>query len=190
MSKKTFLLGAIASIIAINSVFADTIVTSQSYVDNHDALKQDKITAGITGNVVTYNGTQNGQAQFSERGIFDPDTNFDYDTNEVATGHEGDLVTAESIFPAVGIIYQDLTDLGEQIDGLGEQIEQATNLPETTVTYKTCYQEVNGDCILWNLSDKNVYGHECETSSDCPCSGGYYGCNNGRCDIDGGCMVF
>ena len=33
MSKKLFLFGTIASVIAINSVFADTIVTSKSYVD-------------------------------------------------------------------------------------------------------------------------------------------------------------
>lgn len=36
MSKKALLLGAIASIIAINSVFADTTVTSKAYVDNQD----------------------------------------------------------------------------------------------------------------------------------------------------------
>ena len=38
---KTLLLGAIASIIAINSVVANTIVTSQTYVDNADARKVD-----------------------------------------------------------------------------------------------------------------------------------------------------
>ncbi len=47
MSKK-LLLGAIASIIAINSVFADTTstVTSRQYVDNALETKQDKITTG------------------------------------------------------------------------------------------------------------------------------------------------
>jgi hypothetical protein len=110
MSKKSFLLGAIVSVLTLNA-FADTTatVTSRNYVDAQDALKQDKITAGTTGNVVTYNGTQNGQAQFSERAIFDPETNFDYENNEVASGHEGDLVTAESIFPAVGNLYQSQT---------------------------------------------------------------------------------
>ena len=229
MIKKSFLLGAIASVIAINSVFADAIVTSKSYVDNRDALKQDKITAGTTGNVVTYNGTQNGQAQFSERAIFDPETGWDDENGEIVSGHEGDLVTADSIFPGVNQLYQQMDELPlngpantvamynrlGQLGGPGgsrgiydgsttydsstdaDKLVTASvvqnvsnNLPETTVTYKTCYQEVNGDCILWNLSDKNVYGHECETSSDCPCSGGYYSCNNGRCDIDGGCMGF
>ncbi len=81
MSKKSLLLGAIASVVAINSVFADTIVTSQSYVDNHDALKQDKITAGTTGNVVTYNGAQNGQTQFAERAIFDGTNEYNEQTD-------------------------------------------------------------------------------------------------------------
>ena len=47
MSKKPLFIGAVASIIAINSVFANTIVTSQTYVDNADALKQDIITTGL-----------------------------------------------------------------------------------------------------------------------------------------------
>lgn len=178
--------GAIASIIAINSVFADTIVTSQSYVDNHDALKQDKITAGTTGNVVTYNGTQNGQAQFSERAIFDPATGFD-ENDKVISGHEGDLVTADSIFPDVSNLYQ-------QIRQAYQQIEQATNLSETTVTYKTCTEWLDGaahtdqNCILWNLSDKGVYG-KCRMHSDCAwmnsqCTGDSAGlCNTdtGKC---------
>ena len=81
MIKKSFLLGAIASVIAINSVFADTIVTSKKYVDDRDALKQDKITAGTTGNVVLYNGTQNGQTQFSERAIYDGSNDYDETTD-------------------------------------------------------------------------------------------------------------
>ena len=166
MSKKSLLFGAIASVITINSVFADTIVTSQSYVDNRDALKQDKITAGTTGNVVTYNGTQNGQAQFSERAIFDPATGFD-ENNEVVSGHEGDLVTAGLIVPAVSNLYQ--------------QIEQATNLPQMTTTNKVCTEWVAGqshtdaNCLLWNLTDQTVYGclargALCITNSEC-CNG-------------------
>ena len=217
MIKNSLLLGAIASVIAINSVFADTIVTSQSYVDNHDALKQDKITAGTTGNVVTYNGTQNGQAQFSERAIFDPETSWDDEYGEIVSGHEGDLVTAGVILPAVSNImsgpantvamygpegflgsdsrgiydgsttYNSSTDADKLVTA--SVVQNATNnLPETTVTYKTCYQEVNGDCILWNLSDRDVYGR-CLSSTDCEhlnCPAGSSGsCSNGQCACTG-----
>ena len=173
MSKKILLLGAIASIIAINSAFANTVVTSQTYVDNADALKQDKITAGTTGSVVTYNGTQNGQAQFSERGIFNFET--DLVNGEIVSGHEGDLLDAGSILPAlVGmddalqgtagnvIIYDENGYAGGErgiYDGSNEYdsstdadklvtasvVQNASNnLPTKTVTYKTCTRWVDG----------------------------------------------
>ena len=94
MSKKPLLFGTIASIIAINSVLADTTtstVTSRDYVDAQDALKQDKITAGTTGNVVLYNGTQNGQTQFTERGIYDGADEYD-ETNDA-----NKLITAGAV---------------------------------------------------------------------------------------------
>ncbi len=184
--KQALFIGAIASILTINSVLADTVVTSRNYVDTQDALKQDKITAGTTGSVVTYNGAQNGQTQFSERGIFNPETDFDFNNNEVATGHEGDLVTAD-IYPAVGHMYNQVGDIYNQINVLGAQIQQATNnLPETTVTYKTCVGwnsefHTDNNCILWNLSDAKVYG-KCNTNNDCP--GVCDFCNNGTCVTD------
>ncbi len=99
--KQALFIGAIASILTINSVIADTTITSKNYVDAQDALKQDKITAGTTGNVVTYNGTQNGQSQFSERGIFDFATGLDDENGTVVSGHEGDLLDAGTIVPAL-----------------------------------------------------------------------------------------
>jgi hypothetical protein len=181
MIKKSLLLGAIASIIAINSVFADTIVTSQSYVDNRDALKQDKITAGTTGNVVTYNGTQNGQAQFSERAIFDPETSWDDEYGEIVSGHEGDLVTAGVILPAVSNImsgpantvamygpegflgsdsrgiydgsttYDSSTDANKLVTA--SVVQNATNLPETASTNKVC--------VGWEEGKENAGDYYC-----------------------------
>ncbi len=185
MSKKSLFIGAVASIIAINSVLADTVVTSRNYVDTQDALKQDKITAGTTGNVVTYNGTQNGQAQFSERAIFDPDTNFDYENNEVVSGHEGDLVTAD-IYPAVVDIYN-------QMDDIYNQIQQATNLPTITTSKMTCVDLP--DCTLWTMADQTVYGQcwasgaQCQSRAECAtnCCNGTYGCsaNGNNCTCGG-----
>ncbi len=174
MSKKSLLLGAVASIIAINSVFADTTVTSRNYVDTQDALKQDKITAGTTGNVVTYNGTQNGQAQFSERAIFDPATGFD-ENQEVVSGHEGDLVTAGLIIPVVSnimegpantvVMYNSLGQLGGPGGSRGiydgsttydsstdaDKLVTASvvqnvsnNLPQKTVTHRICTSWIDG----------------------------------------------
>ena len=178
--KQALFIGAIASIIAINSVIADTVVTSRGYVDAADALKQDKITAGTTGNVVTYNGTQNGQAQFSERAIFDPATGLD-GNDEVVSGHEGDLVTAGLIIPGVNQLYQQITDLGEQIPQDGFYQQRAMTPP-------TCAETAsNGDCLLWSIGSviyvfsPNDWGGVCsldgETCRDAStCCGG--GCNS------------
>ncbi len=87
---KKLLFGLIGAIVATNA-FANQIVTSQTYVDNMDALKQDKITAGTTGAVVTYNGEIDGQAQFSEQAIYDGTTTYD------ATTDANKLVTAGAV---------------------------------------------------------------------------------------------
>ena len=186
MIKKSFLLGAIASIIAINSVFADTIVTSKSYVDT---TRQATIPASGTNantpgeTVVTYTDTA---GTIGERGIFNPETDFDLQNNTIAPGHEGDLVTA-GIFPDVGRMYN-------QIREIQNNMPDFDDLPETTVTYKTCTEWLDGaahtdqNCILWNLTDKDVYG-KCRNHSDCDwmdsqCTGDSAGtCNRdtGKC---------
>ena len=79
--KRTFLFATIASILSINAFADPATITTQDYVDTADALKQDKITAGTTGNVVLYNGTQNGQTQFSERAIYDGTNDYDETTD-------------------------------------------------------------------------------------------------------------
>ena len=175
MSKKPLFIGAIASIIAINQVVADTTVTSKQYVDTTrqatiPAAGTNANTPGST--VVTYTGTA---GQIGERGIFNPETNFDYENNEVASGHEDDLVTAGSIFPAVGDLYQ--------------QIEQATNLPTITTSKMTCVD--SPDCTLWAVADQTVYGQclghgqSCgTTTAECAarcCDGASISCSGNNC---------
>ena len=168
MIKKSFLLGAIASVIAINSVFADTIVTSKSYVDT---TRQATIPASGTNantpgeTVVTYTDTA---GTIGERGILEPGqtVNLQTDANKLVTVAQ------------VGAALQ----------------EVANNLPATTVTYKTCYESQNADCILWELTDKIVFGPQCTTSADCRnvCQemgfGGCGGsCNNNLCNCYSSC---
>ena len=156
--------GAVASVLTINAFATSSTVTSRDYVDAQDALKQNKIPATGTNastpgdTVVTYTDTA---GTIGERGICnDPDED---DCND------GDLVTNSLLNSAMN-----------WVEG---ELESATDLPETTVTYKTCYQEVNGECILWNLSDKYVYGNQCVISHDCDseCDNGCGTCINGRC---------
>ncbi len=121
MTNKSLIFAGIFAAILGNNAFAtgENTVTSKSYVDAQDALKQDKITSKTTGNVVTYNGTDaNGQTQFDERAIFDYETSGEWDENnqyQFSEGREGDLVTAIDVIPDITNInwYMDST-LGEE----------------------------------------------------------------------------
>ena len=95
--KKYILFGVIASILSLNAYATSATVTSKDYVDAADALKQDKITAGTTGNVVLYNGTQNGQTQFTGRAIYDGtnDYNETTDANKLITAGAVNTMTPE-----------------------------------------------------------------------------------------------
>ncbi len=163
--------GAIASILTINSVFADTVVTSRGYVDTEIAKKQNKIpvtgtnssTPGST--VVTYTDIA---GTIGERGICnDPDED---DCND------GDLVT--------------VNQLGEQIKRLGLHTVTTTNRTCTEWVANAAHTDAN--CLLWSLVDQTVYGIEelvpiiscigqggsCSDASQC-CEG--LGCWGGTC---------
>ena len=123
-------IGAIASILSINGAIAagENTVTSKSYVDTQDALKQDKITSKTTGNVVTYNGTDaNGQTQFDERGIFDYNTGWDNENEGVAEGHEGDLLTAGDVIPGMNSMTTDISDINHDIKNINHDIKNINN---------------------------------------------------------------
>ena len=171
MSKKTLLLGAVASIIAINSVFADTTVTSKAYVDTTrqatiPAAGTNANTPGST--VVTYTGTA---GQIGERGICnDPGED---DCNA------GDLVTLDQVMNFVAV-------------GLDNAVN---NMPTTTTTNKVCAEWVSGqahtdtNCLLWNLVDQTVYGgckSHAECIAYCDAIGTYDDalCNNGNCECN------
>ena len=172
-------IGAIASIIT-TATFANQVLTSQTYVDNQDALKQNKIPATGTNastpgsTVVTYTSTA---GTIGERGIFNPATGIDINTGDVASGHEGDLLTAGDIMPIINSMFDSMLTYDA--------------LSETTVTYKTCTRWADGaahtdaNCLLWELSDKQVYGR-CTTNADCPGRCNY--CNNGICEMNLDCM--
>ncbi len=85
MNKK-FLFAVIAATIMGNAWADDgRILTTQTYVDNADALKQDKIPAGTAGQIVLYNGTDaNGQTKFTGRQI--TTTLYSNSTNIPTTG--------------------------------------------------------------------------------------------------------
>ena len=146
--KRTFLFATIASILSINAFAVSATVTSKDYVDTTrqatiPASGTNSATPGDT--VVTYTDTA---GTIGERGICSSDA---YDDGDCGNN---ELVTTDVIY--------------DVLDYVDEQL----NLPETTVTYKTCYEwsgtpHTDENCLLWNLWDKKVYGDQCNSSAEC-----------------------
>ncbi len=194
MSKKLFLFGTIASVIAINSVFADTIVTSKSYVDT---TRQATIPVAGTNEdepgetVVTYTGTA---GQIGERGICNNEKDDDCAPNDLVTVRELDFAVMNNMptgerdtvvmYNGIGGqiggsrgIYDGSTTYDSSTDAdklvTASVVQNATNLPEKTVTHRICTSWIDGqshtdaNCLLWNLVDETVYGAQCNTADDC-----------------------
>lgn len=85
MKKIAFI--SLAAIMTSLAASADTIVTSKTYVDNRDNLKQNAITAGTAGSLVTYVGTTttNGGANLGEQAVFSSTTASSYNSTNDAS---------------------------------------------------------------------------------------------------------
>ncbi len=159
MTNKSLIFAGIFAVITTSSfATGENTVTSKSYVDAMDANKQDKITAGTTGTVVTYNGTTNGQTQFDERGIYSGGSQYNESTDA------DKLITAGTVANVASAI-------------------ESITIPDNKLT---CYNQNDG-CTLWQISEGTValtaqgtlaplteackvYGETVSVSSEC-CSG-------------------
>lgn len=170
--KRTLLFTTIASILTLSTAYASSVITSQTYVDAQDELKQDKIPeAGVNAenngggvSVVTY--TEDGDGILGERFICDADT------DENGNCNADDLVTRDTLTSQVSAV----TD----------------NLQTATVTRKTCTDWVanashtDSNCLLWNLTEVSGYiDNSCSSAADCSwmdcVGGGFTECSSGRC---------
>ena len=199
-------IGAIASIIS-TAAFADTTVTSKQYVDTtrQATIPVTGTNANTPGStVVTYTSTA---GTIGERGICnDPADNcnqadiatfglvgnaVEYIQNNMPTGTANNVVTYDSKGDIGGErgIYDGSTTYDSSTDAdklvTASVVQNATNLPETTVAYKTCTDWVAGmphsdnNCLLWDFGNKVVNGG-CTTNNEC----------SGRCKmcVDGACV--
>ena len=211
--KRTFLFATIASILSINAYAVSTTVTSKDYVDT---TRQATIPASGTNastpgdTVVTYTSTA---GTIGERGICDVEARSDGDcdngdlvTNDLLNDAMGWVEGAVSGSAGTVPVYDQDGYLGSAERGIydgsngynsstdADKLVTAAalnNLPTTTVTYKTCTEwsgipHTDANCLLWNLSDKPVYGN-CTSNSDCNSvvcedNGAWARCSNGRCE--------
>ena len=87
MSKPLFI-GAIASIIAINSVFADTTVTSRQYVDTEVAKKQNIISTGL----VDFENNWDGHHEINDMPAL-----VSYETETGVVGNKYGIITQSNV---------------------------------------------------------------------------------------------
>ena len=178
--KQALFVSAIASILTINSVMADTTstVTSRGYVDAAVATKQNKIDATganfTNGSVVETTGTD---GVVTQRGIFNPETDAETDPFDGSVwpkqGHANDLVTA-------GPIYEQINDTAYIVKNHTHKIRQ-----ECAEYVANAEQKTPENCLLWYLpyteTGPAVYlGGSCATDADC---GDRQYCKSGVCDI-------
>ncbi|MBO4700196.1 MAG: hypothetical protein J5620_00410 [Alphaproteobacteria bacterium] len=160
-------IGAIASVLALNAYATSSTVTSRDYVDAQDALKQNTI--------------PEAWVNYEENGVGETVVTY---TDEAGVLGERGICDADADGDG---------DCNDNFLVTRDLLQSATNLPETTVTYKTCVEwnseiHVDSSCILWELAEKRVIGQSCNSARDCPsgycCSG-----NNGVCFNGPGCMM-
>ena len=142
MKTKSYIFAGIIAAITMGNAMAtdENTVTSKSYVDARDELKQNKIPATGTNastpgdTVVTYTSTA---GTIGERGIYDSGIAIDKQ-GQIVSGHEGDLVPASEFVPAVIDIHNDIinnitsvnnsiTDVNNSITNMGNSITNITN---------------------------------------------------------------
>ena len=164
MRKTTFIFaGIISAVIGTAYAAGENTVTSKSYVDTQDALKQNKLhTASATPanngtTVVTYTDTEGTPG---ERGIATNFTAFariNAETGDLEEPDADELVT------------------GSWVKGAMESV------PTKTTTGLVCYN--SPACTLWTIQSQTVMkARECNLDSDCTgCSFGLNVCEEGTC---------
>lgn len=194
MKHTTFVLVGLLTMVISSPVFAvgENTVTSKSYVDAQDALKQDAIPEGTEGSVVIYDGTdENGQTQFDEVGIYDGSASY---TNADADK----LVTAEVVhdFAAavenITIADNTLTPVnsdGTACSGNACNLWQITN-NTVALTAAGTFAPLTAAAVA---AGNKPYGAQCSEGSECVSGvcgkGGKCGCaDNTECGLNGVCQ--
>ena len=162
MTSKTLVFaGLMAAIVSNNSMATgENTVTSKSYVDAQDALKQNKIPATGTNastpgdTVVTYTSTA---GTIGERGIFNSETGYDNDGG-IDEDHENDLVPAGEMSNYVG----------HALDNFENSLEPVRVVKTTCANSPTCTLWEMQDVIVHKISNSDSW--ECLENTDC--SGG------------------
>ena len=177
MNTKSYIFAGIIAAITMGNAYAtgENTVTSKSYVDAQDALKQDKITAKTTGNVVTYNGTENGQTKFDEVGIYNGGAQYNSSTDS------GKLITAGTVANMASAI-ESITITTNELDCANPDCDKDPTAPDCQAGSCTLWQIRTDTPSLVNQGTFYPFTGNCATAADCPaCSHATTVCSNHMC---------
>lgn len=150
MKKLVFV--SLAAVMASFAASADTIVTSKTYVDSKDNLKQNAITAGAANSVALYTGTTttNGGADFTSRNLYSDTTASNYVEGTHATyiptmgavmaQIQNSAVTLPTGTEGSVVLY----GTGGALDGTGRAIATTLGTDTTATTLPTTGAVVTG----------------------------------------------
>ena len=159
MKTKSYIFAGIIAAITMGNAYAtgENTVTSKSYVDARDELKQNKIPATGTNastpgdTVVTYTDTA---GTIGERGIFNSETGYDNDGG-IDEDHENDLVPAGEM-----LIYVD-----HALDNFENKLEPVRVVKTTCANSPTCTLWEMQDVIVHKIGGSDTW--ECLEDTDC-----------------------
>lgn len=121
---------SLAAVMASFAASADTVVTSKTYVDAQDNLKQNAITAGAANSVALYTGTTttNGGADFTSRNLYSDTTAANY----VAGTHS-------TYIPTMGAVMAQISNSASSVlpSGTSNQMLQHDGTEWTAVSVDT-----------------------------------------------------
>ena len=168
MKTKSYILAGIIAAITMGNAYAtgENTVTSKSYVDAMDATKQDKITAKTTGNVVTYNGTENGQTKFDEVGIYNGSAQYNESTDSDKLVTAGTVANMAAAIETIEIQQQYLE--GRYANGMGGCTGSGCVLWEIRNT--TNKVAPSGTLAPLTSTSCKAYNESASSASEC-CSG-------------------
>lgn len=140
--KSSIMIGVLVSVMTLCAAFADSVVTSKSYVDAQDALKQNKIPVsgtnhGELGNsIITYT---NAAGRIGERELItDPDMLYDMQDGHIEAGL-GEIPTVGAVGPILQALWTSVreveTNLGPVIDPLNTVFQTKIPALSGVVTY-------------------------------------------------------
>lgn len=144
--KSSIMIGVLVSVMTLCAAFADSVVTSKSYVDAQDALKQNKIPAKETGTLVLYNGIdENNQTIFANMGVAPYIDCVDAEGNGCVYYNERYVPTAGAVISAIENVYHVMESSFNNIPDIPDASNFQTKIPNPGSGMLVVYDGVDED---------------------------------------------